>query len=147
MKNPKNDVYFSIILLLFIGFVFQQTYNFPEEAALFPRVFAASLAILTVMLLIKSLKDLKTNTSEEIKKLGDYKRPILIIAGLIIYTLILKLLGYIIATFLLSAYVIYVLGYRDTKKLVLTSGMGVVLTYVVFKMVLGVNLPEVFFMV
>lgn len=150
MKNPKNDVYFSIVLLLFTGFVFQQTYNFPKEAALFPRIFTITLGILALILLIKSLiavKSLKTGETEEVKKPQNYKSPAMIVIGLVLYALLLKVLGYIITTFLLSAYVIYVLGYRDIKKMLLTSGIGVTLTYVVFKVILGVNLPEIFFMV
>lgn len=143
MKNPKNDVYFSIILLLFTGFVFQQTYKFPKEAALFPRIFAITLAILTAILLVKSLK---TKMPEGTKKEENYKSPALIVVGLIVYAFLLKILGYILGTFLLSAYVIFVLGYRDIKKMVLTSVLGVGITYVVFKTILGVNLPEIFFM-
>lgn len=149
MKNPKSDICFSIILLLFTGFIYQQTYKFPKEAALFPRIFTVALAILTLILLFKSLKamkSIKAEEVEEVKKTQNYKSPTLIVVGLVVYALVLKILGYIISTFLLSSYVIYVLGYKDVKKMVLTSAVGTGLIYVVFKTILGVNLPEIFFM-
>lgn len=151
MKSARNDIILSVVLLLVAGFVFIQSSQFPETAARFSRLFAGILAFLTLILLFRSIitiKGLKESgeDDEEEKSLQDYKNPTLIVIGLLVYVAILDTVGYVISTFLISMYVIYILGYRDIKKMSLTSGLGVLVCYVVFKVLLGVRLPEIAFL-
>lgn len=142
MVKWKSDFYLSIVLVIFSCFVFQQTFKFPVEAALFPRIFSAMLAILGFILLGTSLR--RKGKDEIESKKHNYQGAILIMIGLVIYAVILKILGYIISTFLLIIYVISILGYKNLIKTLLTSAIGVSSTYIVFKIILGVRLPNIF---
>jgi len=141
MVNWKNDLRLSICLLLFSGFVFVKAFDFPDEAAYFPKLFSVVLGILAILLLISALY--RKNSESAITRV-NYANTIYIVLGLIAYALVLKVLGYIISTGLLVLYVIYVLGYRKIKYMILVSVIGVLFAYVVFGIFLNVPLPHLF---
>jgi hypothetical protein len=57
---------------------------------------------------------------------------------------VLRILGYIMSTAVLVYYTIFVMGYRNQKWIVATTVLSVSLTYVVFRLLLGVPLPVSF---
>jgi putative tricarboxylic transport membrane protein len=147
MANWKKDFFVSIAFILFSGFVFLQSFSFPEEASLFPQIFSGLLAFLSVILLIGSLmkkKNEEDDVDNKVTKKSDYRGAISIVLGLFIYAFVLDFFGYIISTFLLVAYVVSVLGYRNIKNTIVTSVISVCCVYVVFKIILGVRLPNIF---
>lgn len=141
MVNWKNDLYLSTCLLLFSGFVFIKAFEFPEEAAYFPKLFSSVLGILAILLLISSLY--RKNSASTNEK-TNYKNTIFIILGLIVYALVLRTIGYVISTGVLVLYVIYILGYRKIRNIILVSVISVIFAYVIFGMFLKVPLPHLF---
>ncbi len=67
---------------------------------------------------------------------------IMVVAGLVVYTVLLGTLGFLISTFLLM---IFLLRAIDPQKWMVTLGgsaLGVAMFYVVFKFLLKVQLPK-----
>ena len=68
-------------------------------------------------------------------------RPTILVVGLLIYSLILDLAGYVIATTMLSAVVLFVMDVKIWWK-VLAIGLVVSLaSYALFDRLLGITLP------
>lgn len=141
----KGDFYFSLVLDFLCVFVFAMSFTFPPEAAIFPQISSAVLFVLSCYLMFASFKGKKDEATATVKQEGfQYGSAVLLIAGFIAYALLLNLLGYIIATLALVYYTIYVIGYRKTKWLIMTSIISVAVTYAVFRWLLSVPLPTSF---
>ena len=72
---------------------------------------------------------------------GKVWRPAFLIAGLFIYTFILDLVGYIIATIVLSVIILRILESKSWWKLSAISLASSVGTFILFDRILGVTLP------
>ena len=141
MVHWKTDVYISIVILLFNGFVFFQCSKLPVEAVYFPQLFNSTLALLAIMLLFSALKRKGSETEQQ---QCNFKNAILMVIGLIFYTFLFRMLGYVISTLVLVSYVIYILGYRQIWKMLVTACCGVGFSYIIFKLLLKVPLPTLF---
>ena len=75
----------------------------------------------------------------------NVKKALLTILALIIYVLVLEPIGYCLSTFLLVGFVIWFLGYRNWKIILLSAVLTVGATYVIFGLLLHVPLPMLFF--
>lgn len=140
----KGDFYFSLVLEFICVFVFAVSFSFPPEAAIFPQITAAVLFALSGYLTFTSLKGHKDAAGAAKQKGFQYGNTMLLIAGFIVYALLLNLLGYIITTLALVYYTIFVIGYRKQKWLIVTSIVSVAVTYAIFGLLLGVPLPVSF---
>ena len=69
----------------------------------------------------------------------------LTVAALIIYVLVLEKIGYCLSTFLLVGFIIWFLGYKNWKIILLCAALTVAATYVIFGLLLNVPLPMLFF--
>lgn len=110
----------------------------PNIASLFPKVIAMLIIFLAVILLFKSrLYDY----DEKLKPEFHFKIILKAVLGITIYILILEKVGYLISTFLLVAYMMYILNYPNKKLLVIISLITTILIYVVFRGLLNIPLP------
>jgi len=104
----------------------------------FPLLGGFGLTIISTILVVRSLG--KHNI--ELKEFGDFWRPLVLVLGLGIYILTLDILGYIIATVILSAIVLHLM---DTKPwwVLLGISLGLALaSFLLFDRLLGVILPK-----
>ncbi len=65
------------------------------------------------------------------------------VLALVIYVVLLKKIGYVIDTFLLSAFIMRALGYKKLPVIAICSALAVAVTFFVFKMLLSVPLPMI----
>ena len=94
----KSNIILSIFLIS-VGIVgLFMLKGMPETPAMFPEILFILLIIFSTILLISSLK--KSKDSIEKKEINLYP-VIMITAGLVVYTLIIKIIGYLLATILL----------------------------------------------
>ncbi len=70
------------------------------------------------------------------------KRNLLILAGLLIYMLLFKPLGFYIATFMLLVYLMKLSGEKGLKRCVVISFVTVFLIYIVFYRLLVIPFPQ-----
>ncbi len=81
--------------------------------------------------------------NKEIVKVGeDWRHPLAVIGGLVVYSLTLNWLGYIIATSGLCLLILRLFDKDGWVKPIAISITVAILTYVLFDRVLDVNLPE-----
>lgn len=141
MIHWKTDMYLSMVILFFNVFFFFQCSKLPDEAVYFPQLFNGLLALLAIILLFSALK---RKGREAEKQQYNFKNAVLIVIGLVCYAFLFKFLGYIISTGILVIYIIYMLGYRQIWKMLITACCGVGFSYIVFKLLLKVPLPTLF---
>jgi putative tricarboxylic transport membrane protein len=105
-----------------------------------PFVSAIILIVLSLILLMGAFRGRSTG----IQPFGELWRPLLLIIGLLSYSIVLDLLGYVIATIILSAVILRVLDTRTWWKVALVSLALSIGSYVLFDRLLGVTLPHGF---
>jgi len=103
----------------------------------FPLLAGVFLLCLSIIFLVRAF--LKRNTERQ--AFGAVWRPGLMIGGLVIYTLILDLAGYVIATLILSLTILRILETKRWWRLVTISLAASIGSYILFDRVLGVTLP------
>jgi putative tricarboxylic transport membrane protein len=72
---------------------------------------------------------------------GEWRRPLILVVSMGVYTAVLERLGYVLPTIVLSAVILRVLGVASWKVLILASVGLSVGTYVLFGRLLGIDLP------
>lgn len=112
-----------------------------EKEGVFPIMSAGVLLLCAVYLLGETLVK-----RQVIVKLTGVNLPMvgLTLLALLIYVILLKKIGYLIDTFLLSAFIMRSLGYRKYGIIALCSVLAVAATFFIFKILLSVPLPMVF---
>ncbi len=120
--------------------------------ALYPRLVASIIGICSIALFIKERprEDTAESAGEAPKangKASDYKSLVIVVFALIVYSLLLKRLGFIICTILFLFSLSLYLDQRELKEKLKTAigfsvGMSVCL-YLFFAKVLGVLLPTI----
>jgi putative tricarboxylic transport membrane protein len=107
------------------------------QAGFIPLLCGIALSVLSLILLIQAL----VGGSRDTEAFGDLRHPATVLSVLLVYTIFFEILGYIVVTVILSAFVLYIL---ETKWWVATI-LGLILsigTYILFDRVLGVPLPS-----
>jgi putative tricarboxylic transport membrane protein len=107
------------------------------EPGFFPWIGGLMLTGLSVCLFVRALRSRSAATSPK----GEWFGPGLLLAALVLYVPLLEPLGYPIATAALCAVVLRILR---TRRWSVTLGVSVALaltTYLLFRRVLGVELP------
>jgi len=140
----NENIYLSITLIILSIIVFIESSKLPNIDAQFPRLISISLFITAIILMMSSLK---IKVQEKKEKGYNYWRAGIIVAGLILYILILRWLGYLLSTGLLITYVISTLGYHKRKQIIIIAIVATVILYLIFKILLNVPLPTMRFFI
>jgi putative tricarboxylic transport membrane protein len=146
MRN-RGDIIGSIVLLhIGIGVVIGSirlklgTLLMPQPG-FFPFLGGLLLIGLSLVLLIQGWLNRGTEPRQPRENFGEWRRPLILVVSLSLYTAVLEALGYVLPTILLSAVTLRVLGVTSWKVLILASlGMSVG-TYYLFGRLLGIELP------
>lgn len=102
-----------------------------------PFLCGVALAVLSSFFFLKAWRGRTVGT----QPLGQWRRPITVLAGLMVYVVILDPVGYVIATALLAVIILRVFDMKTKWVLVATSLGIAVATYALFNLLLGVELP------
>jgi putative tricarboxylic transport membrane protein len=108
------------------------------QPGFFPFFGGAILTILSVILLLMAW----TGNSVGIQAFGSIGRPAVIILGLIVYVVIFDWVGYVIATTILSAIMLWASDTKRWRVIVLVSLTVAIATHILFDRVLSVPLPN-----
>ncbi len=139
----------SIILICISGAVFYGTKDYESSglesigAGFWPRLLAITLFILSVVLFIQSI----FQKGDGNFKLVNLKSPgiirvIKISSVLLIFCIILKVFGFLIAILYLVPPCMYILGEKRIGSIIGVTVSVVLLVYVVFVVLLKIQLPE-----
>lgn len=112
-----------------------------KSEGVFPILSACVLLLSAVYLLFEALKKKEVVVKLEGVNLLMVGITLLTLA---IYVLLLKKIGYIVDTFVLSVFIIRSLGYKKIGVTFLCSALTVAGVFVIFKVLLSVPLPMLF---
>ena len=147
----------SVILLVFEIWAYTQTLGFKivkkaaVQPATFPQIMCIGMMIFTVILLIQSVLKLKKADPEDpmmepagsinvIKNKG-VQAGVFVIVLCLAYAALFEVLGYVLASTIVAAVIMWLIGKRDVKQIVLVSVLVPLLMWFVFYKLLTVNIP------
>lgn len=147
----------SILLLVFEIWVYVQTLGFKivknavVQPASFPQFMCASMAFFTVVLLIQSLISLKKMNPDDpnvqpaasisVLRNKGVQAGLFVIVLCVFYVVLFKTLGYVLASAIVAAIIMWLIGKRDVKQILLVSVLVPLLMWLVFYKLLTVNIP------
>jgi len=147
----------AILLLVFEIWAYVQTLGFKVvknaavQPASFPQIMCIGMMFFTVMLLLQSLLKLKKADPEDsmmeaaasinVLKNKGVQAALLVIVLCIAYALLFEVLGYVLVSTLIAAAIMWLIGKRDVKQIVLVSVLVPLLMWFVFYKLLTVNIP------
>ena len=162
MKNKVNTKAFSDLIggILFAAlaiwalmqtFGFQEIKNSPAQPSLFPQIMSIGLLIFSAIVIIQSALKLKTMKegdpmAEPTGSLNFIKNKgvlgaLLVIVLCILFVALFKTLGYVLCAALVGIAVMYLIGKRDIKIMLLVGILVPLVMWFVFYKVLSVNIP------
>ena len=161
MKKTQTKAFanlvISIILLIFEAWAYVQTLSFKivknaaVQPASFPQFMCIGMMVFTVVLLIQSIIKLMKMKEDDplaapagtlnfLKNKGALA-AFAVIALCIAYTALYEVLGYALVSAVVSAIIMWMIGKRDVRQIVLVSILVPLLMWLVFYKMLTVNIP------
>jgi hypothetical protein len=114
------------------------------KGGLFPLIVAIFLVAMSIALIAGFLKG-RSGAVEAVEAFPqgkDRNRVLAVASALIVYSLLLKPIGYLVSTVGLMGAIVYLLGLRGWIKVALTAILTGVLSYYLFAFILEVPLPR-----
>jgi hypothetical protein len=149
----KYDYILSIIFLLFAAGIFYGTKDYSYMsgdtygAGVWPRFISVLMTILSLILLCRAIFAKYAAAEEPIKFSSGAMRRVFIIMGVIIlFTVLNKIAGFFVASFLFVGGVMFVMDERRILWLLSTSVSVTLAVYFIFEFLLKMYLPRPFFM-
>lgn len=145
-----SNLLISLVLIAFSGFYAVLIARLPDRnlphtlgAAFMPWVLTGFLVLLSVLLLIKSLS---TKSEPEDKNVPLSMKDLIGIIGfialIVLYLTAMNYLGFIIASILFMATLIFMSGSRKSIEIILFSVSTTVVVYLLFQKFFNVQLPS-----
>ena len=141
MKKSLPDIIISIVLLGFLATLAVQLPEIPDVSRTYPTVLIAVAALMSVILLIKSVLRYKTDETVETNVASQVKIIVPFCLMIVAYLLLMSWLGYIVDTVL---FILASLLYLRLKSKVAMVAIAVIMTvviYLVFTQYLIVVMP------
>ncbi len=146
----KADQITGIIVLIFSGFVIEESWRMPQQSGTFgpgvgflPFWLGVLMAILSILLIATAWRRPADLTKKAIYP-GRQARIaiVLVLIGLAVYILLLELLGFLVDTMLFAAFLLGVVMRERWKMALLIAMMTSIGLYIIFQKLLEVNLPK-----
>ena len=147
----------SVILLVFEIWAYVQTLGFKVvkkaavQPATFPQVMCIGMMVFTIILLVQSLISLKKMDPDDpniqpaasinVLKNKGVQAGLFVIVLCILYVVLFKTLGYVLASAIIAAVIMWLIGKRDVKQILLVSVLVPLAMWLVFYKLLTVNIP------
>lgn len=143
-KNLKIGVGFAAFCLFnLIYLIPNQVGKLTEEASLMPVFFTGVILILSIMLIVRSVRGSSDSASHPAhqagRKLGTLALVTVVMVG---YSLLLEQIGFIVTSLLALIALFLVFGVRDFRKILGISVPTVVILYLAFEKLLKAPLPS-----
>lgn len=147
----------SVILLVFEIWAYVQTLGFKVvkkaavQPATFPQVMCIGMMVFTIILLVQSLISLKKMDPDDpniqpaasinVLKNKGVQAGLFVIVLCILYVALFKTLGYVLASAIIAAIIMWLIGKRDVRQILLVSVLVPLAMWLVFYKLLTVNIP------
>ena len=143
MFLKRNNVIFSLIVMVVSGLAYWESLSFRTRSARWPRtVIIATLIFCSILLIKEYLKYRREEKSEVQGAFSNLNWQIMfVIIFTIVYVYLIPRLGFFACTFLYLNVAMFILGLRR-KKMYIAPPIIVLFIYLIFKTVLNLPLPE-----
>lgn len=147
----------SVILLVFEIWAYVQTLGFKVvkkaavQPATFPQVMCIGMMVFTIILLVQSLTSLKKMDPDDpniqpaasinVLKNKGVQAGLFVIVLCVLYVALFKTLGYVLASAIVAAIIMWLIGKRDVRQILLVSVLVPLAMWLVFYKLLTVNIP------
>lgn len=112
-----------------------------------PAIMGGIMTGAAVILLIMTLSNRKKYEEMEVAlKLPANKRVYVVMGIMAVYCVLLNILGIYISGVILIPVLMWILGERNKKKMVVVTAATLIGIFIIFNLILGTKLPEPFFM-
>ncbi|MDV2885516.1 tripartite tricarboxylate transporter TctB family protein [Alkalihalophilus pseudofirmus] len=139
----KTNRIIAAIFIVFALFTFLWSFRFPEGSELWPQFFSVVLILLAIGLIFDTFKNPnREDESEGTITSSEYKVLGMIAVSILVYMTLLNIVGFSISTIFLIGGLLWYLGYRYLKKVVLISIVSSILITTIFQFLLNVPLPQ-----
>jgi hypothetical protein len=133
----SRDRLWAIFLILIAAYLYYYTYGFIPEAAKYPRILLVMMVFLSLIMLFNSSKAKTGESSDE----NPWRAIITFLISLGYYGLIF-LFSFLPATLIFLPVLMYVMGARDWKIILVTTVAVEVFIYFIFVLQLKVVMPS-----
>lgn len=147
----------SVILLVFEIWAYVQTLGFKVvkkaavQPATFPQVMCIGMMVFTIILLVQSLISLKKMDPDDpniqpaasinVLKNKGVQAGLFVIVLCVLYVALFKTLGYVLVSAIVAAIIMWLIGKRDVRQILLVSVLVPLAMWLVFYKLLTVNIP------
>lgn len=143
MFHKKIEAAMPLTFMLLALGTFVYTLGIPRDDGMFLKLIAGIMFVTASGILYFTLKEKKNVV---VLDGVDIRKVLITIFVLVLYTVVLKWIGYIAATFTLGVFTIRFLNYKFWPAILGFSALVTALSFGVFRMLLGVPLPSPFFL-
>lgn len=140
----KQDMIAGLIVLAIALFAFAFTFEMPGSAPLFPRIASSILFLLGLVLVVTSYTGIRRGRPTDRKPVlaSVFYNPALTLLIVIAYIIGMRLLGFYVSSLLMIAGMMYFLGARSVKSIILVTVIVTAVVYLIFTVQLRVPLPR-----
>ena len=112
-----------------------------------PAIMGGIMTVAAIVLLVMTLANRKKYEEMEVAlKMPANKRVYAVMGVMVLYCVLLRILGIYLSGAVLIPVLMWMLGERDKKKMVIVTAVTLAGVFVIFNLILGTKLPEPFFM-
>lgn len=137
-KNKFISLLCPIAFLLFGAYIRLSTITMTKRDSTFPNMVAYTIIAISI---IEIIVGVRSNNHKDIFKGVNFLKLAECTIAMILYVFLLDKIGFVIDTLFLTAYTMYVLGYKNYRMLALASITITATVFIVFKYLLKVPLP------
>jgi signal transduction histidine kinase len=141
-KKKLTELCVPAFFLLLAGWILYNCSKMGGEEATFPRMVGVFILIVAAY---EFFFDLKRKDIKPVFQNSNLLKVIETVLILFAYIFLLNHIGYIVDTIILSALIMYLLGYRNHKMMAVISIALTMVVFLMFKVLLRVPLPMLFF--
>lgn len=149
LQKRRADLVTSLVILLYFAVIFTLAFSYPPEARLFPLVLGLPGLVLALLVCGRAMARWRRaragpagGGAAAAKDRRALSWPDLVAFGLgAFYLLAVAVLGFVIATALISLLVPYLLGYRKPLQVALFTAILLLSVWLIFPVMLGLSLP------
>jgi putative tricarboxylic transport membrane protein len=142
MRNKRDMVASALLIMIGIGVIIwairlQVGTLLRPLPGFFPLLAGSMIITLSLIILVQGW----LGRGKSPQPYGEWQRPSILVASLLVYTVILDPLGYILSTIFIAAVTLRLMGVTSWKVLSVSSLVLSVVVYCVFTRFLDVELP------
>ncbi|MCM3762984.1 tripartite tricarboxylate transporter TctB family protein [Alkalihalobacillus oceani] len=143
LRQIHPDIFIAVFLLVFLSFLWQVNNEAPPRASQYPKYLLLFSYLLTMGLLITSLR--KKSAPSKKANAGSYKQIMIITLITVIYVAMMNYLGFGVSTFVYMFTVLWILEVRRLVIVILVPLLTTAILYFIFNNLLMVLLPQGYF--